>query len=54
MITLILVKEEDGLLEHLVYYLSQALAGLELRYSHVKKLDLEVVYVIHRLRNYIF
>ena len=33
--------------------LSRALAGPDLRYSHVEKLALAVVYAIQRLRNYI-
>ena len=49
----VIVQENDKLQEHVIYYLSHALAGLELRYSHVKKLALAAVYAIQRLRHYI-
>ena len=52
-IGVVLVQEDDKLQEHVVYYLSCALAGPELRYSHVKKLALAVMYVVQRLRHYI-
>ena len=52
-IGVVLVHEDDNLQEHVVYYLSRALAGPELRYSHVKKLALAAVYAIQRLHHYI-
>ena len=52
-IGVVLVQEDDKLQEHVVYYLSHALAGLELRYSHVEKLALAAVYVVQRLHHYI-
>ena len=52
-IGVVLVQEDDKLQEHVVYYLSRALAGPELRYSHVEKLALAVVYAIQRLHHYI-
>ena len=52
-IGVVLVQEDDKLQEHVVYYLSHALAGPELRYSHVEKLALAVVYAVQRLRHYI-
>ena len=48
-----LVQEDGKLQENVIYYLSHALAELELRYSHVEKLALATVYVVHRLRHYI-
>ena len=36
-IGVVLVQEDDNLQEHVVYYLSHALARPELRYSHVEK-----------------
>ena len=45
-IGVVLVQEDEKLQEHVVYYLSRALASLELRYSHVEKLALAVVYVV--------
>ena len=38
---------------HVIYYLRRALAGPELRYSHVKKLALAAVYAVQRLCHYI-
>ena len=48
-----LVQEDEYLVEHVVYYLSCSLVGLELKYSHVEKLALAVVYAVQRLRHYI-
>ena len=45
-IGVVLVQEDDKPQEHVIYYLSRALAGPKLRYSHVKKLALAVVYVV--------
>ena len=45
-IGVVLVQEDDKLVEHVVYYLSHALARLELRYSHVEKLALAIVYAV--------
>ena len=52
-IGVVLVQEDDKLQEHVLYYLNHALAGPKLRYSHVEKLALVVVYVVQRLRHYI-
>ena len=52
-IEVVLVQEDDKLQEHVVYYLSHALAGPELRYFHVEKLALETVYVVQMLHHYI-
>jgi hypothetical protein len=41
LIGMVLVQEDDELQEHVIYYLSRALMGPELRYSHVEKLALE-------------
>ena len=48
-----LVQEDDELQEHVIYYLSRALSGPELRYSHIEKLDLAVFYVVQIIRHYI-
>ena len=48
-----LVQEDDKLQEHVIYYLSHALAGPKLKYSHVEKLALAAVYAVQRLRHYI-
>ena len=52
-IWVVLVQEDDKLVEHVIYYLNRALAGPELRYSHIEKLALAVVYPVHRLCHYI-
>ena len=52
-IGVVLVQEDDKLQEHVVYYLSRALAEPELRYSQVEKLALVVVYAVQRLCHYI-
>ena len=52
-IGVVLVQENDKLIEHVVYYLSRALVGPEIKYSHVEKLALAAVYAVQRLRHYI-
>ena len=52
-IGVVLVQEDEKLQENVIYYLIHALAGPELRYSHVEKLALAVVYAVQRLRHYI-
>ena len=52
-IGVVLVQEDDKLIEHVVYYLSRALAGPEIRYSHIEKLALVAVYAVQRLHHYI-
>ena len=52
-IGVVLVQEDDKLQEDVVSYLSAALDGPELRYSHVEKLDLAYFYVVQRIRHYI-
>ena len=52
-IGVVLVQVDDKLVEHVVYYLSRALAGPKLRYSHIEKLALAAVYAVQRLRHYI-
>ena len=52
-IGVVLVQEDDKIQKHVVYYLSRVLAGLKLRYSHVEKLALAVVYVVQRQHHYI-
>ena len=52
-IGVLLFQEDDKLVEHVIYYLIHALAGPELRYSHVEKLALAAVYTVQRLYHYI-
>jgi hypothetical protein len=51
---MVLVQEDYELRDHVIYYLTQNLVGLELNYSHVEKLALVVVHAIQRLRHYIY
>jgi hypothetical protein len=53
-ISMVLVQEEFSGEEHVIYYLSKILSGLELRYSHVENLALVVVILVHRFHHYIF
>ena len=48
-----LVQEDYKIVEHVVYYLSGALVGPKLKYSHVEKLALAAIYAVQRLRHYI-
>ena len=52
-IGVVLVQEYDRLQDLAISYLSRALAKPELRYSHIEKLALAVVYDVQRLRHYI-
>jgi hypothetical protein len=52
-IDMVLVQEDDALEEHVIYYLSRGLVGLELNYSHVEKLALAVVHVVQWFCHYI-
>jgi hypothetical protein len=53
MIGMVLVQGDDELREHVIYYLSRNLVGLELNYSHVEKLGLAIVHAVQCLRHYI-
>jgi hypothetical protein len=48
-IGMVLVQEDDELQEHVIYYLSHALMGPELKYSHVENMALEMFHVVQRL-----
>ena len=52
-IEVVLVQEDNKLQEHVIYYLSHALARPELRYSHIEKLALAAIYAVQRLHHYI-
>jgi hypothetical protein len=45
-INMVLVQEDDVLDEHIIYYLSRGLVGLELNYLHVEKLALADIHVV--------
>jgi len=48
-IDMVMVQQDDALLEHVIYYLSQGLVGSELQYSPLEKLALAVVHVVQQL-----
>lgn len=50
-IGMVLVLEDDALNEHVMYYLSGGLVGLELQNSPIEKLALEAVHAVQRLRH---
>lgn len=50
---IVLVQEGNDHLENMIYYLSRALIGPELAYSHVDKLALAAVHAIQRLCHYL-
>jgi hypothetical protein len=50
---MVLVQEDPNDEEHVIYYLSKSLSGLELGYSHVEKLALAAVIAVQRFRHYI-
>ena len=50
---MVLVQEDEELHEHVIYYLSQNLIDVKLRYSHVEKLAFATIHVVQRLRHYI-
>jgi hypothetical protein len=52
-INMVLVQKDDLLEDHVIYYLSRVLVGIELNYSHVKNISLETVHAIQRFHHYI-
>ena len=52
-IAMVLVQDDDDGNEHVVYYLSQNLLDIEMRYAHVENLVLAVVHAVQHFRHYI-
>jgi hypothetical protein len=50
---MVLVQEDDSFSEYVIYYLSRGLVGLELNYSHLKKLALVVVHDVQWFHHYV-
>jgi hypothetical protein len=50
---MVFIQEDDDLQDHVIYYLSHSFLGLELKYSHVKKLALATFHVVQWLQHYI-
>jgi hypothetical protein len=50
---MVLVREDDELREHVIYYLSRNLVSSQLNYSHIEKLALTIVHAVQPLRHYI-
>lgn len=53
-IGMVLVQEDDFLSEYVIYYLIRGLVGLELNYSHIKKLALAAVHIVQWFCHYVF
>jgi hypothetical protein len=51
-IDMVLVQEDGLFLKYVIFYLSQGLVGLELNYSHIKKLVLAIVHAIQWFCHY--
>ena len=45
-IGMVLVQTDDDHIEHVIYYLSKCLVGVELRYPYVEKLSLAAAFVV--------
>ena len=45
-IGMVLVQEDEEIQEHVIYYLSQNLIDVEIRYSHVEKLALATIHAV--------
>ena len=52
-IGMVLVQEDEGLQEHIIYYIIRNLIYVELHYTHVEKLELATTHAIQLLRHYI-
>jgi hypothetical protein len=52
-IGMVLVQEDDANDEHVIYYLSQSLTPIEIKYLHVKKLALVAVQAVRCFHHYI-
>jgi hypothetical protein len=52
-IGMVLVQEDDSFSEYVIYYLSRGLIGLELHYTHLKKLALVTVHAVQWFRHYV-
>jgi hypothetical protein len=50
---MVLVTKDDDSAEHVIYYLSNILSNLELRYSHAEKLAFATVIVVKIFQHYI-
>ena len=50
---MVLVQTDDVHVEHIIYYLSRGLVGVELKYPYVKKLALAVAFAVKKFCHYI-
>ena len=49
-IGMVMVQVDEHEQEHVIYYLSKSLLDSETHYSHVEKLSLDTVIVVHKFR----
>jgi hypothetical protein len=52
-IGMVLVQEDGLFSKYVIYYLSRGLVGLELNYTHLKKLALAAVHAVQRFHHYV-
>ena len=52
-ISMVLVQEDDLLKEHVIYYLSGSLFGLELNCSHIEKIALATIHAVQWFHHYV-
>ena len=50
---MVLVQDDTVHIEHVIYYLSCGLVGVELHYPYFEKLALAVAFVVQKLCHYI-
>ena len=50
---MVLVQTDVVHLEHVIYYLSHGLVGIESKYPYVEKLALAAAFVVQKFRHYI-
>ena len=50
---MVLVQTDDVHFEHVIYYLSRGLVGVELKYPYVEKLALASTFAVHKFYHYI-
>ena len=50
---MVLVQTDNVHFEHVIYYLSRGLVGVELKYPYVKKLALVATFAIQKFFHYI-
>ena len=50
---IVVVQTDDDNIEHVIYYLSRGLVGVELKYPYVEKLALAAAFAVQKFHHYI-